>query len=195
MTEQTDWQLYSDAATSLTKLYQHGAQQRRDAYISGYKAALEAVLQFAVKHCSDESSNTIDAASLINFVLPQLQQAANGQHSDRPDSKQPTPPPGADGVGQDATSMHTGPERPLTAGGFGAPNHSARAPESSPWEVTSSAPQLFQAAVSGSADAPLAPRKRCVAELGDDTALVEGGHELHNPLDGWPSAWAKRGRH
>ena len=69
--------LYADAASSLTRLYQHGAQQKRDAYNAGYKAALETVLQFAVKECSDGQTNTVAAATLINFILPQMQPATS----------------------------------------------------------------------------------------------------------------------
>jgi len=120
--DEKTWQLYSEAAASLTRFLRHVPQQKKEAhasgYSAGYKAALEDVLQFTVQKCSTESSNTLDAASLVNFLLMQRE-----NRSDDP-SRQAGPAPfaaEADGMAPPPTAdtqQHSTAQAPAPASSF-----------------------------------------------------------------------------
>lgn len=71
--EDRSWQLYSEAATSLTRLYHHGAQQRRESYAAGHKAALETVLHHVASHASGGPESTVKVGPLMNLIAAQMQ--------------------------------------------------------------------------------------------------------------------------
>jgi hypothetical protein len=221
--DEKTWLLYAETASSLTRLYQHSAQQKRDAYNAGYKAALETVLQFAVKECSDGQTNTVAAATLINFILPQMQREAAmsaAEREGRPAASAPGPTSpfvphaqhgaqvraGAVGIGDNGSAHGAMPAASQSAAFLAAPAHFAMqsggntsTPGSQPAWLA--APHMVAAYdvdsarhQSGFGFAP--PRKRNA----DATDWMDGGHadgalQLFGELPtDWP-VWSKRGRH
>lgn len=220
--DEKQWALYAEAASSLTRLHQHSAQQKRDAHNAGYKAALEAVLQYTVKECTHTQANTICAASLINFILPELHRDAPGsaERDGRPGAPHapPAPPPSAQDLGM-------GPHAPHARGdGAGAPHAAFGA--SAPPDGRAGSPHCFAQAASaasvaaqGAASAvgfaygaaAAAPAGGAAASAGglvrkrssehtadwmDGGAASAGAMQPYGHLPPeWPPLWSKRGRH
>lgn len=221
--EQKGWALYGDAASSLTRLYQHSVQQKRDAYNAGFKAALEAVLAHAVKECTDTQSNTICAASLINFILPQL----NRDASDGRTASQGAPTTSPSPSGSNSTAQHGVPQArgdatcAQQAAAFGAPTVQPVADgraSHSPWPshagsahtASAQGPATAQAAGfvygatpalagGGGANAGGLVRKRSADQTADWMDGGATGAGVIQPFGQlppeWPPLWSKRGRH
>jgi hypothetical protein len=221
--DEKTWLLYAETASSLTRLYQHGAQQKRDAYNAGYKAALESVLQFAVKECSDGQTNTVAAATLINFILPQMQREAAGaaEREGRAAASAPAPtspfaphaPHGAQaraaavGVGDAGLAM---PAACASAAFLGAPahfaaqdsGHACTAPSQPAWPAPPHAAAAAYDAADGGARQPsggfcFAPPRKRNADATDwmDGGYADGALQPFGQLPpDWP-VWSKRGRH
>jgi hypothetical protein len=217
--EEKTWLLYADAASSLTRLYQHGSHQKRDGFNAGYKAALEATLQFTVKQCTERQSNAVPAATLINYILPQLQRDAQAapERESRPPAPAATPTApaaphaSAQHVPQASSSLLNHPAQAAAQQqGFASTGPQLGAQDDT--HDSGDAHQLGWPAVTGADDAlaggaqggfgvgqlSLQPRKRNTEAadwMGTDGGHVDGALLQSGQLPPeWPPAW-KRGRH
>merc|ERR1712070_771068 len=73
------WKHYTEAATALTRLYQHRQIEKRSGYVEGYEAALGATFQWLTKHAATDSSQTVSISSIAQFLREQQVKARNSQ--------------------------------------------------------------------------------------------------------------------